>query len=264
MTNSDPPAAPEFLVEPFGDVVKVTLNRPQTMNAIPSLMALELTQRLNGLAAEGARAVIITGAGRGFCSGASLAPSTTGPVDQQEQFDVYYNPLARALSDLPIPIVTALNGAAVGAGVALALAGDIVVAARSAYLLLSFARIGLVPDMGATWLVARAAGRARTLQMALLAEKMPAEEALAAGLITEVVDDAALMGRAEQLATRLAAMPTRTLGVIRAQVRAALETPFDDMLGVERDNQILCGKTADFREGITAFQEKRPPVFTGR
>jgi 2-(1,2-epoxy-1,2-dihydrophenyl)acetyl-CoA isomerase len=264
MADSAETPQPHILVEPLGDAVKVILNRPAELNAITLEMVADLTATLGRVVQEGARAVLLTGAGRAFCSGASLKPGAAGPISYDEQFDRYYNPLARTLSELPVPIVTALNGAAAGAGASIALAGDLVVAGRSSYLMLSFARIGLAPDIGATWLVARSAGRARALEMALLGDKMPAEEAHRAGLVTRVVDDADVLPTAEQLCARLAAMPTRTLGLIRSQVRAALESGFDASLERERDTQKLCGQTADFREGLAAFREKRPPVFTGR
>ncbi|MDG2004715.1 MAG: enoyl-CoA hydratase-related protein, partial [Novosphingobium sp.] len=169
-----------------------------------------------------------------------------------------------SLSNLPVPVVTAVNGPAVGGGASLALAGDIIIAARSAYFMLSFARIGLVPDVGATWLVARATGRVRALQMALLADRMPAEEAFAAGLVSQLVDNESLAETSEQVANKLAGMPTRTLSLIRQQVRSALESSFAQSLDEERDNQEAASATADFKEGIAAFKERRPPVFTGK
>ena len=253
-------------------IALITLNRPERLNALTNDMMGDLAALLRQVTGEGARAVLITGAGRAFCSGASLegAGAATGQSEEAKAadikglFDTYYNPLAVVLADLPVPLVTAVNGAAAGAGASVALAGDLIVAARSSYLMLAFARIGLVPDVGATWLVARSAGRARALQMALMGDRMPAEEALRVGLITEVVDDDALMDRAQALSAKLAAMPTLTLGRIRRQVRLALEMSFEESLTVERDNQAFSAGTADFREGAAAFSEKRPPVFKGR
>jgi 2-(1,2-epoxy-1,2-dihydrophenyl)acetyl-CoA isomerase len=262
-------AAASLRVEALGDVAQVVLNRPDRLNALTAGMMGDLAAVLRRVADEGARAVLITGAGRAFCSGASLegagqSQEPTPAIDIKGQFDAYYNPLAMALAELPVPLVTAVNGAAAGAGASIALAGDIIVAAKSSYFMLAFARIGLVPDVGATWLVARAAGRARALQMALLGERMPAEEALRAGLVTEVAEDEAVMERAEAFCARLAAMPTKALGLIRRQVRLALEMSFEDSLAVERDHQSLCAQTEDFKEGAVAFAEKRAPVFKGR
>lgn len=253
----------DILVERLGDVAKVTLNRPEKLNALSREMILSLPGVLAQAVDGGARAIVITGAGRAFSSGAALEPASGPPMDIGEVLD-QYNGLARALADLPVPLVTAVNGAAAGGGASLALAGDIILAARSSYIMLAFSRIALVPDLGATWLVARAVGRVRALEMALLGERMPAEEAHRAGLVTRVVEDDQLAPTAEQVAAQLAAMPTRTLGLIRRQVRAALESTFEASLDLERDNQRLCGQTEDFKEGPTAFREKRHPNFVGR
>jgi 2-(1,2-epoxy-1,2-dihydrophenyl)acetyl-CoA isomerase len=253
---------PDILIERLDNVVRLTLNRPQQMNAVTPQMVLALPRILDQAVKDGARAIILTGAGNAFCSGAALGGGP-GSGETREQFDSLYNPLARSLARLPVPLVTAVNGGAVGAGASLALAGDIILAARSSYFMLSFARIGLVPDVGSTWLIARAAGRVRALQMALLADRMPAEEAHSGGLVTEVVDDHQLTQTAEQVARQLAAMPTRALGLIRQQIRMALENSFDHLLDVERDHQAIATQTDDFREGITAFKERRKPIFSG-
>jgi 2-(1,2-epoxy-1,2-dihydrophenyl)acetyl-CoA isomerase len=255
---------PNLLIERIGNAAKLVLNRPEQLNAFTKEMALDLASALNRLVADGARAILVTGAGRAFCSGASLEKTASKNADIGATIDTYYMPLARTLADLPVPLVTAVNGVAAGAGAAIALSGDIILAARSSSFMLAFAKIALVPDFGATWLVARAAGRVRALEMALLGERMPAEEAKQAGLVTRLVDDDTLMQQSEQICMRLADMPTRTLGLIRQQVRAALESSFEQTLHIERDNQTICARTDDFREGAAAFREKRTPVFTGK
>ena len=230
-------------------------------------MALELPKILHAEIAAGARAIILTGAGSAFCAGAAIGrdgeTGSIGPDAICERIETHYTPLARTLAELPVPLITAVNGAAAGGGAALALAGDIIIAGRSAYIMLAFAKLALVPDLGVTWLVAQAVGRVRALQLALLAERLPAEEAKAVGLVTEVVDDELVSVRAEEIAARLAAMPTRTLAAIKRQVRVALEGGFEASLAAERDNQVAVSQTRDFREGVAAFREKRMPMFSG-
>jgi 2-(1,2-epoxy-1,2-dihydrophenyl)acetyl-CoA isomerase len=253
----------EVIASREGDIALLTLNAPDRLNAFSNAMIAALTRALMEAAETGARVVVITGTGRGFCSGATVTGDELGGSDLGDLIDAYYNPLALALADSPIPIVTAVNGVAAGAGASLALAGDIIIAARSAYLMLAFSRIGLVPDMGASWLVARGAGRVKALEMALLGEKLSAEEALAAGLVTRVVEDEALPEEAMATARKIAALPPIALGMIRRQIRAALDTEYGAMLAIERDNQRLAGFTRDHVEGITAFREKRMPLFDG-
>ncbi|NOW48050.1 2-(1,2-epoxy-1,2-dihydrophenyl)acetyl-CoA isomerase [Novosphingobium sp. SG751A] len=251
-----------------GDVVTIALNRPDKLNALTPAMFGELGAAVAEAVAQGARALVLTGEGRFFCSGADIAPDGAGyeglPEDLGALLDAAYNPFARQLAALEIPVVTALNGPCAGAGMSIALAGDIVVMGQSAYLLLAFVNIGLVPDAGATWLVARSAGRARALEMALLGERMGADEAKAAGLVTRVVADDAVLIEAQALAARLAAGPTGAMGLIRRQVAAALEQGFDATLEIERANQTAAGQTEDFAEAIRAFGEKRKPQFKGR
>lgn len=258
--------APPIVWQRDGDVAVVRLNRPDRLNALNAEMLDLWRFTLGEAVASGARAVLVTGEGRAFCAGADLA-ATQGAMGQRDLGDSlrdHYNPLTRAYAELPVPVVTAINGAAAGAGAAFALAGDIIVAARSSYLLLAFANIGLVPDAGATWLIGKAAGRAKLLEMALLGERLSAEDALAAGLVTRVVDDAALFDTALGLAHRLAAMPTIAMGLIRKQVAVALTGTLDDALETEADHQAIAAATQDFREGVAAFLQKRAPVFTGR
>jgi 2-(1,2-epoxy-1,2-dihydrophenyl)acetyl-CoA isomerase len=245
------------------DVATIRLNRPDRLNALTPELLTSLRETLDRAVADGARAVLLTGEGRAFCSGADLAAEGALQPDLSISLRTYYNPLAETFAALPIPVVTAINGPAAGAGASIALSGDIVVAARSSYLLLAFANIGLVPDAGATWLVAKGAGRAKALEMALLGERLSADDALASGLVTRVVDDAELMPTAQQLARKLAAMPTVALGLIRKQVAAALTSDLATTLELEADNQRKAGHTGDFAEGVKAFVEKRKPVFRG-
>ncbi|NIJ08595.1 2-(1,2-epoxy-1,2-dihydrophenyl)acetyl-CoA isomerase [Sphingomonas vulcanisoli] len=254
-------------LEQGGAVATITLTRADRLNAINLAMFADLDGALDAAIAGGARALVLTGEGRAFCSGLDLigatpdgrVPDALGPI-----VDDYFNPLAMRLANLPIPILTAVNGPAAGAGCSLALAGDIVVMARSAYLQAAFVNIGLVPDTGASWLIAKGAGRAKALEMMLLGEKLQAEDALATGLVTRVVDDAALPAEAVALATRLAEGPTVAIGLIRRQVQAALTATLEETLKIERNHQDIAGRTRDFREALTAFGEKRAPQFEGR
>jgi len=253
-----------ILYDLSGDVATITLNRPQRMNALTPSLLSEMLDAIGAAQAGGARALILTGAGDAFCSGADLTGDGEGmPEDLGVLLDAHYHPLVNALAALDMPVICAINGPAVGAGLSFALAGDIILIARSAYLLLAFANIGLVPDAGATWLIAKSAGRAKTLEMALLAEKIPAKQALDCGLVTRVVDDEALVGEARTIAARLARGPSLALGMIRRQVAAALNSTLAEMLDVERDNQRIAGRTRDFREAVAAFAEKRKPEFRG-
>jgi 2-(1,2-epoxy-1,2-dihydrophenyl)acetyl-CoA isomerase len=246
------------------NVATITLNRPDRMNAISPALLGEMGAALDETLAGGARALILTGEGRAFCSGADLAGDGGMPDDLGALLDTHYHPVVTRLADLPIPIVTAMNGPAVGAGLSFALAGDIVVAARSAYILLAFVNIGLVPDAGATWLVAKGAGRMKALEMALLGEKMSAEDAVNAGLVTRVVDDEDVMIEARAIAARMAQMPTAAIAMIRRQVASALNATLAETLEIERINQTAAGRTYDFAEGVAAFIEKRKPKFEGR
>ncbi|AGH49919.1 enoyl-CoA hydratase PaaG [Sphingomonas sp. MM-1] len=245
-------------------VATITLDRPDRLNAISLKLFEEVSDALDKALAEGARAILLTGEGRAFCSGADLQDAGGLPEDPGELLDSHYNPLAEKFASLPIPVVTAVNGLAAGAGCSVALWGDYVLAARSAYFLLAFVNIGLVPDAGATWLVARAVGRARALEMMLLGERVPAEKAEAWGLINRAVDDEALLGEARAVATRLAKGPTKAISLIRNSVRRALGEDLTDVLARERADQKTAGQSADFKEGVAAFLEKRPARYEGK
>ena len=245
-------------------VLTLTLNRPERLNALSTGLLTAAKTALDEGVAAGARAVLITGTGRAFCSGADLAGDGGVTGDLGDTLSAYYHPLFDTLAALDIPVVSALNGPAVGAGMALALAADIVVMAHSAYLQLAFANIGLVPDAGATWLVAKSAGRAKALEMALLGEAMSAQEAKDAGLVARVVGDGALMDEAFGIACRLARGPTVAIGLIRKQVAAALNASLVETMALEAANQTRAGRTEDFREAVAAFRDKRAPEFRGR
>jgi len=255
-------------------LVIITLSDPATLNAASMEMAQELTHALASASAPGSdvRAVIITGDGRGFCSGANLsagpgpgggAIDPDGKPDAGRALEHTYNPLVTQMRDLPIPIVTAVNGAAAGVGCSIALLGDIIVAAESAYFLQAFRRIGLVPDGGSTYLLPRLIGKARAMEMALLGEKISASKALDWGLINRVTPDADLLPTAIGIAKELAKGPL-ALGLIRKAIWDSLDAEWVEQLHRERMAQRIAGKTEDFREGVQAFLQKRPAAFKGR
>ena len=254
----------DILLSTFEDsVLTLMLNRPERLNALSTELLVDLTEALEDGVAAGARAVLITATGRAFCSGADLAGDGGISADLGETLETYYHPLFERLANLDIPVVSAINGPAVGAGAALALAADIVVMARAAYFQLGFVNVGLVPDAGATWLIAKSAGRAKALEMALLGERLSAEEARDAGLVARVVDDAALESEGLAIARRLAEGPTISVGLIRKQVAAALNATLPETMAIEAKHQTLAGRTSDFREGVMAFLNKRAPQFRG-
>lgn len=252
-------------------VATMTLARPAALNALTTAMIEEMIDAVDRVRDSGTiRCLLLTGAGRAFCSGADLATggtagsTTEGASDTGHRLETHFNPLIERLFALPVPFVTAVTGAAAGAGASLALAGDIVIAGESAYFLQAFVNIGLVPDVGATWLLPRLAGRARALAMMMLGERVPAATALEWGMIWQVVPDAELMAVAQIMAARLAAGPTQTYGLIRSGIRAAMDCSLTNALAVERRNQRLAGQTTDFAEGVSAFLQKRPAAFTGK
>jgi 2-(1,2-epoxy-1,2-dihydrophenyl)acetyl-CoA isomerase len=247
-------------------VMTLTLNRPERLNALNIALVEALSAGIKRAAADpGCRSVLITGAGRGFCSGAdltdrALAPGARRP-DLGHSLDTRYNPFIRALRGLPKPVVCAVNGAAAGAGASVALACDIVLAAKSAQFLQAFARIGLVPDSGATWILPRLVGEARARALMMLAAPIGAEEAAAWGMIYRAVDDQDLMGEARTIAERLAAGPTHTLGLIKRALAASPGASLDAQLNLERDLQREAGARDEYVEGVRAFLEKRPADF---
>ena len=246
----------------YGGIAVVTLNHDATINALSTEMVASLNAALDAVGGGGSRALVLTGAGRGFCSGADMKELPTRRAEGAGLvLERVFHPLFRRLRDLPAPIVTAVNGAAVGIGMSLALMGDLTVATRNSYFLLSFTRIGLVPDGGATFLLPRLIGLARARELALLAEKLPADRAHAWGLINRVVDDAQLMEEALSLAQRLADGPA-ALPLTRRLFWD--EKGYEAQLAREAAAQEQAGSTDDFAEGLAAFLEKREPRFSGR
>lgn len=242
--------------------VIITLDQPERANALSFAMACQLAGAVDEAVAGGARAILLTGSGRAFCSGGQLADPL--PEDAGAILEETINPLMRTLAALEIPLIVALNGPAIGAGAALALAGDIVIAGRSAWLGFGFAQVGLVCDAGTSWLLPRTLGWHRAMAAMILGERITAQEAMDWGLVTKLVDDDRLKEEALALLDRLSTGPTRSFGMIRTLARQALNLSFEDALAAERAAQYAAGRTHDFREGATAFQERRTPRFEGR
>jgi 2-(1,2-epoxy-1,2-dihydrophenyl)acetyl-CoA isomerase len=245
-------------------VATVTLNRPDSLNALNAEMRRELLAAFKGFARDDAvRAVILTGAGRGFCSGADLRGGS-GERDFRRVLEREYNPLIRAIRQLPKPVLAAVNGVAAGAGVSFALACDLVYAADEARFIQAFVRIGLVPDSGSTRTLVRALGRHRASQLIFTGEPLSAAEAHAAGLVAAVAPSGELMDAVREAATRLAAAPTRAIGLAKRSINAAEDASLEDSLALEAQLQDLAGRTEDHAEGVAAFTEKREPKFLGR
>lgn len=244
-------------------VAVLTLDHPETVNAASFSMMQGCLTALDRIESDlDLRALVLTGAGQGFCSGANLAEPPKQGSDVGDMLERTYHPLLRRLRDTRLLTVTALNGPAAGIGVSLALMGDLVVAARSAFLALGFTRLGLVPDGGSTWLLPRLVGLARARELALLGERLPAEKALAWGLIHKVVDDETVMDEAMALADSLSRGP-KALSLTRRLFWESTHRSFEDQLEQERAAQREAGATLDFREGLAAFFEKRDPRFKG-
>jgi len=259
------------LLEVSDGVATVTLNRPDKLNAFTTPMAGDLIAILKTVGEDrGVRCVLLTGAGRAFSAGQDLADPAMafgaggeGP-DIGIVVDGCYNALVRTIRGLDKPVIAAVGGVAAGAGANLALACDIVLAGRSARFIQAFAKIGLLPDAGGTYMLPRLVGRARAFGLALLGDAVNGEQAEAWGLIWKCVDDDKLRDEAGALALALAAGPTRAYAAARRALDASAANTLDRQLDLERDLQQACGKTADYREGVFAFTEKRPPRFSGR
>jgi 2-(1,2-epoxy-1,2-dihydrophenyl)acetyl-CoA isomerase len=246
----------------------VTLNRPQRLNACNEAMLRALRDALAQAEDDtGCRALLLTGAGRGFCAGQDLGDehSQAGETPVLSGvLEAYYNPLVRKLRALPFPVVAAVNGIAAGAGANIALACDIVLAARSASFVQAFARIGLLQDCGGSWFLPRLVGDARARGLALLAEPLPAQKAEDWGLIWKCVDDTSLIAEAQRLCEHFATAPTQGLARIKRALNASADNTLDAQLDLERDLQYEAHRTPDYAEGVRAFMEKRKPNFTGR
>lgn len=250
-------------------IARLTLNRPERLNSFNTVMHSEVKDALAGVRQDtSARVLILTGAGRGFCAGQDLgdrvvAPGA-GPPDLGASIESGYKPLILTLRQLPLPIIAAVNGVAAGAGANIALACDLVIAARSATFVQAFSKIGLVPDSGGTWFLPRLVGHARAMGLALLGDKLAAEQAAQWGLIWRCVDDGQLTAEVDTLARQLAAAPTRGLARTKQAMLDSWTHTLEEQLDVERDYQRELGRSADYAEGVAAFMEKRAPRFTGR
>jgi 2-(1,2-epoxy-1,2-dihydrophenyl)acetyl-CoA isomerase len=253
-----------------GAVAVLTLDHQEVMNAVSTDMLAGLAEALDEIEAnkQAVRCLVLTGAGRAFCTGANLQgrgqQQKPGRSNAGAALETAFHPFLRRIRNLHCPLVTAVNGPAAGAGMSFALLGDMILVARSAYFLQAFRRIGLVPDCGSTWLLPRLVGKARAIELSLMGERLPAEKALEWGLVNRVHDDGVLMEEAMKLARELASGPTVALSLIRKLYWDSEENSFEDQLNLEFQSQRIAGATEDFREGVTAFLEKRPAKFAGK
>lgn len=249
-------------------VACITLNRPESLNSFNTEMHAEMRKALKAMRQDSSvRALLLTGNGRGFCAGQDLSDRSVAPGEQApdlgESLEKRYNPMLRALKDLPFPTICAVNGVAAGAGANIALACDFVLAARSASFIQAFCKLGLIPDSGGTWTLPNLVGMARAKGLAMLGDKLPAETAEHWGLIWRCVDDEMLQEEAMSMARHLATQPTRGLALIKRALHASSDNSFNEQLDLERDLQRLAGRSEDYREGVSAFMEKRRPTFKG-
>ncbi len=255
-----------ILFEVQDGIARLTLNRPDKLNSFNVEMHLEVRDALEKTRSGGARVLVLTGAGRGFCAGQDLGDrsASAGDVDLGDTIEKYYSPLVKNLRSLPMPVLCAVNGVAAGAGAQVALACDIVIAAKSANFIESFCKLGLIPDTGGTYFLPRLAGTALAMGISMLGDKIPAEQAAAWGLIWRCVDDAELGKTVDGIAAQLANGPTKGLARIKEAIYASASNNLDRQLDLERDMMRELGKSHDYQEGVAAFLEKRPAKFLGR
>lgn len=246
------------------DIATITLSRPDVMNALNTQMRAEITHAVRQAGRE-ARVVVLTGAGRSFCSGQDLGDrETAANIDLERVLRDEYEPMLHAIVECPVPTIAAVNGAAAGAGANLALVADVVIAAESAFFMQAFTRIGLIPDAGGTWALPRQMGMAKAMGAALFADRISATQAERWGMIWEVAPDDAFEATWTSRARHLAQGPTQAYARIKTAIRGAFEKDLDSQLALEAELQGQCGKTRDFKEGVVAFTQKRPPQFEGR